>query len=406
VLPINLLVRSFKDNLSTKVKLLVGFYQISTLLHSSYNVPYPYSYLNVMEKLQFISVDFTKALPGPCIFGPGYGFTSKLYTMGSLAVVIYAGSWKLVKFSAGESPESPRPWAKKAVSWLPTVLFLVYPGFSAFFFDALKCQTISTTRYLVAADLSMKCEGGHYNWLRVFSIVFVVLWDFGLPAMAIFLLWPERGNLLQGQKPRGFREHLIDFYTPYKPQFWFFESVEYGRKLLLVGVVPAISGDLIGAVIALLITVAHLLLLTAVCPYAHKSDQFVAVCSNTLLFIVILLSVLLKMDAAYIAKEAADGIDPGTASVLLVASNALVVIVSVAAHVISARQAAQTRHDHHSSPHEPFSSLHEPLLHSRSGTQTTDIAEARSDREMLMTAAESIQSSVLSSSGSAGARAS
>jgi hypothetical protein len=304
-----------------------------------------------------------------------------------------------VKFSAGESPESPRPWAKKAVSLLPAVLFLAYPGFSAFFFDALKCQTISTTRYLIAADLSMKCEGGHYNWLRVFSIVFVVLWDFGLPAMVIFLLWPERGNLLQGQKPRGFREHLIDFYTPYKPQFWFFESVEYGRKLLLVGVVPAISGDLIGAVIALLITVAHLLLLTAVCPYAHKSDQFVAVCSNTLLFIVILLSVLLKMDAAYIAKEAADGIDPDTASVLLVASNALVVVVSVAAYVVSARQAAQNekghRHDH--------SSLREPLLrsgaHSTGGDEGVITEQAGGDRELRMSAAaESTQSSSASSS--------
>jgi hypothetical protein len=193
---------------------------------------------------------------------------------------------------------------------------------------------------------------------------------------------------------------LIDLYAPYKPQFWFFESVEYGRKLLLVGVVPAISGNLVGAVIALLITVAHLLLLTAVCPYAHKSDQFVAVCSNALLFIVILLSVLLKMDAAYIAKEAADGIDLKTASALLVASNVLVVVVSVAAYVVSARQAAQDEQGHR----HGHNRHHEPLLCSRPGAHSTgggegDIAEAGGDRELLMSAAaESAQSSSSSSS--------
>ena len=42
------------------------------------------------------------------------------------------------------------------------------------------------------------------------------------------------------------------------------------------------------------------------------------------LLVVILLSVLLKMDAAYIQRKQADGIDPEVASALLVASNALV----------------------------------------------------------------------------------
>jgi cytochrome c biogenesis factor len=161
---------------------------------------------------------------------------------------------------------------------------------------------------------------------------------------------------------------LQDFHTPYKPQYWFFESLEFGKKLLLVGVVPWASGDLVGAVIALVITAAYLLLLTRASPYAQKSDDFLAICSNALLFIVIQLSVLLKMNAAYIAGTAADGLEPETASKLLVACNLLVVVMSVASYVISVRQAAQdekglgslvTTHDHGS----PL----EPLLHSLGG---------------------------------------
>ena len=58
-------------------------------------------------------------------------------------------------------------------------------------------------------------------------------------------------------------------------------------------------------------------------PHTHTSVLTAAVCLLNLL-VVILLSVLLKMDAAYIQRKQADGIDPEVASALLVASNALV----------------------------------------------------------------------------------
>ena len=90
----------------------------------------------------------------------------------------------------------------------------------------------------------------------------------------------------------------------------------------------------------------------------------------------------------------------GLTSVLLVASNALVVVVSVAAYVVSARQAAQDEqgHRHGHNRHQ------EPLLCSRPGAHSTggdegDIAEAGGDRELPMSAAaESTQSSSASSS--------
>jgi hypothetical protein len=383
--PINLFVTSYKQNVKTKIKLLVGFYQVSTLLQSAYNVPYPYTYLHVLAKLQFISVDVTKALPGPCIFGPGYNFERKLYTMGALAFVICAGSRVLIKFSSGEHQKS---WAKKALPGLPTVLFLAYPGFSAFIFVALNCRHIDGAEYLVA-DLSVRCSGPDYSLLQATAIVCVVFWCFGLPAMVMSLLWPERRKLLQGRRPGGLAGRLHKVYAPFKPEYWFFESLEFGKKLLLVGIVPAVSGDrasdLVGAVTALLISAVHLSLILALSPYTYKSDQFLAVCLGALLSVVILISVLLKMNAGYIAHQAAVGFDPETASKLLVASSLLVVVLSVVAYAISARQVGQndsTRHGHNSS-------LQMPLLQSVPGAQSPsseEDAEAVGVRELPMTA--------------------
>jgi hypothetical protein len=166
-------------------------------------------------------------------------------------------------------------------------------------------------------------------------------------------------------------------------------------------------------VAALLIATVHLCLILAMSPYAHRSDQFTAVCANALLSVVVLISVLLKMNAGYIAGTAADGLDRDTAWKLLVTSNVLVVVVSVAAYVISAAvaqdeqgkhkaqdeqgkhkerafesdlsesllsESSATRHDHDSSHKEP---LLNDWLDSRPGAQPTagsdegGIAEAR-----------------------------
>jgi hypothetical protein len=142
------------------------------------------------------------------------------------------------------------------------------------------------------------------------------------------------------------------------------------------------AGDLVRAVTALLISAVYLSLILALSPYSHKSDQFLAVCSSALLSVVILISVLLKMNSTYIAHQAAVGFDPETASKLLVVSNLLVVVVSVAAYAIS----ISARQDGHSSHQEP-------LLHSAPGAQSSSseedeegIAEADGGRELLMTA--------------------
>ena len=139
---------------------------------------------------------------------------------------------------------------------------------------------------------------------------------------------------------------------------------------------PAISGDLLGAVVALLITVAYIALLLALLPFVDTSDQFLAVCSNGLLFLVILLSVLLKMDAAYISKQAAEGLDPYTASVVLVTSNVLVVVMSVVAYYASARRghiAAKSTH--------LFSSLQEPLCETERHTELHACSTAGNEEE-------------------------
>jgi hypothetical protein len=352
----------YQQHVNTKVKLCVGFFQISSLLSSAYQVPYPYTYLNFQDKIQIFSLDFAKATPGPCIFGASYRFSSKVYTIGSVGLAVYVFAAAVIKGSPHETEVShitegmenlaavdtrrecnsheeettlyerlsdeDESWAQKALPWLSTGLFLLYPGFSAEFFDVLKCRTIDAHQYVIA-DLSIECSGAGYSTLRAFAIFWVVVWACGMPLIALALLWPVRSQLRNGAKIPGFQQHLSDFYSPYRPAAWYFEVAEYTKKLLLIGIIPAIQGDVMGAVIAMLIVNVYLILLVKMEPFASRLDNSLAICLNALLSVVILISVLLKMDSAYLSGQTSDGFDIETAVNLLVTCNVLVVVVLV-----------------------------------------------------------------------------
>jgi hypothetical protein len=116
---------------------------------------------------------------------------------------------------------------------------------------------------------------------------------------------------------------------------WFFGVAEYVTKFLVVGIIPAVSPDVMGAVIAMLVVNGHVALLLVFLPYATKTDNYLAVFLNVQLSIVILVSAFLKMDAAYLFGDAAAGFDKDTAARLLVVSNVLVILITCVSYVVS-----------------------------------------------------------------------
>ena len=175
----------------------------------------------------------------------------------------------------------------------------------------------NVVQHCVIADLSIQCSGSEYrlhgsgySTLWVFAIIWVVLWAVGLLLATLGLLWPDRKKLqdVQAQKQlAGPAQHPKDFYTPYRPASWFFEVVEFAKKLLLIGIIPAVNGDVVGAVIAMLLVNFYLALheVGAVCRAAGQFDGgvFECVAFRHLNF------GALKMDAAHLLNQTSGGFD-------------------------------------------------------------------------------------------------
>jgi hypothetical protein len=100
-----------------KIKLFIGFYQVSALLHSAYDVPYPYTYLHLMDQIDFFSVDFVRVTPGPCIFGVFYTFSFSVYTTGCVVMAIYVGVAVIITKKHNWNTNSHNwSWAQKCIS--------------------------------------------------------------------------------------------------------------------------------------------------------------------------------------------------------------------------------------------------------------------------------------------------
>ena len=59
--------------------------------------------------------------------------------------------------------------------------------------------------------------------------------------------------------------------------------MEYDKKLLLIGIIPACQSNVVGAAIAMLPVNVYLAMLLKMEPYANQLDNFLAVCLNALL---------------------------------------------------------------------------------------------------------------------------
>ena len=72
-----------------------------------------------------------------------------------------------------------------------------------------------------------------YTTVYIFGLVLVVAWPIGIPAFLFFNMYSKKDKLLAGD-PETLR--MFKFVTGYyTPSCWYWEVVEFSRKLCLAG---------------------------------------------------------------------------------------------------------------------------------------------------------------------------
>ena len=134
--------------MTAKVKILFGFYQISTVLSSTYSARLPDKYTGWTDKLaNVVSIDWSGFfLPEQCL---GYDLRLVVSALSPVVLIALLMGWGItLRLHSWRTAPPPRPklWAEAALGLLdltPAGLVLIFcfvPSISASIFRAWSCQ--------------------------------------------------------------------------------------------------------------------------------------------------------------------------------------------------------------------------------------------------------------------------
>ncbi|XP_078358133.1 uncharacterized protein LOC144642903 [Oculina patagonica] len=261
--------RSLTDIVLARLKILIGFYQVTSGTLDSFSyIQWPSALTQLVKYAKIVQLNLLQIAPIHC-FSNSVSVSSytslTLFTMivvmtPLLAMFIY---WvkklcqrKRYDFQSEESIDVFQSLQEKCYRAVFLVLFLIYPAACTQILQILPpaCHRIcvdmkqkSCQSYL-RSDYSLECYTSAYNKyvLVAYTMTAFVV---GFPVLTLFLLWKYRYNAIKSCTPTENETRseisagLSFLYENYSDSCWFWEVLELLRKVILTSVLVMIGGE-------------------------------------------------------------------------------------------------------------------------------------------------------------------
>lgn len=329
-------IQKFTDKLkqfpifsTTKLKILVGFFQIVLQISTVLQIFFPSTFDNFLEILSFLDLNITLFR-----FNLGCSFTINFYTIlltYTLVPILLCGLTSIFCYcrhliSKRFNRKNPFYTKRKRNSdityaWL-IVSFLVFSPVSTIIFSTFSCETLDDGVSYLTADYSIQCDNNiEYNSYRIYAAFMIIVYPFGIPLLYLLALlhYKDKINPLSSTVVRadelpylsqdvvdkekskfrqGFREiKKISFlYDTYKPSCWYFEVVECIRRLM-IGTIPVLvlRGSVAQIVFVLMITLYFTALSMKLRPFKEDKDNQIALLCMWSIVLMLLSSLLIRV---------------------------------------------------------------------------------------------------------------
>jgi len=308
------LLWSKRSILLVKIKIFIGCYQILSGMGDTFDVAYPIAYEALLEAFAFVKLDFVEVLPMSCFMQ--YGFYQSLvvkagFPLGIYLVLVALGS----AAKATHHPNSSRFFTSVGI----VLIFLTFPTASQTAFAYFNCESFDNARYLIA-DYDIDCNSSeHETWLPVASIL-LALWAsvpvfycalFAFHREVLIKLYTHEARKKAAKKAlmiessristrlnellaaeREALEANADFVADeagmsvdlflltdsYQHSFFWWESLEAARKLLILGFLMFYEqGSFYQIMVGLLVCLASSMAYTYFHPFKAKTDNAMAI---------------------------------------------------------------------------------------------------------------------------------
>ena len=296
-------------SLPTKLKIVIGFYQIATRVESVYAILLPEQVRLLLFTLQLSISLGIDGIPLACVGAAGYYARLLLWMVSPLvavSVVTCIGALRvLVKRGRSTSPTKMLNGTAPAAL---RVFFLAYPIATNVAFDAFSCYDFQDGASYLVTDVTIRCGSDQHWQAKRVAILGIFLYPVGLLVLNASLLVFSREAILV-QKPSALSRATAFLHREYKRDFYLWELAEMLRRFLLVGVYvvgPYHPGSMMQLALASVTCVLFLVLQTQSMPYAAHSDNYLAVGCSLSLVVLFIASIFYKVAALTELKELQD----------------------------------------------------------------------------------------------------
>lgn len=283
-------------------KVLFSFFQVAVVLESTYRAQLPPEYLRWLPRwLNIELVDV--AIPPACV---GRYF-DRLLLQGLLPLALLLGvlAWHVASElvqrrrqskslggalrsvdDGGAAQSRPSVLTEAALAALPIQLVATYvmlPVVASIVFAAFDCRAFDLgggeVAHYLASELSVSCSLDDIEYRRIFTaaICFVVLWPVGAP-LCFWVLLRRCRRAVREQRPTRLSHAARFLFREYRAERHWWEVLEMGRKLALVGFVLLIPPRLAATrlLLALVASVGYFGLVAYARPFRRSEANFAA----------------------------------------------------------------------------------------------------------------------------------
>ncbi|CBJ29835.1 probable extracellular nuclease [Ectocarpus siliculosus] len=284
-------------------KIIIVVWQILTQFAAAANVTYPRVYQDFLSAIDVINVDLGSMISAGCLWS-GIDFHDRLLvsTIAPLLAIGMLASTYLVALrrNATAGHAIIEIIRHKHVTVLLFVTFLVYSSVSSMVFQTFACDSLDDGNNYLRADYRILCTTSKHLALQVYAGVMVVVYPVGIPLLYAILLFQHRDILANASADKAGAQPIASLWEAYKPERFYYEVIECGRRIMLTGVVVFIyPNDAAQIAITILIAVFFFAVFDILSPYTSEFDMWLSRGGQVVVFLSMFDLLLLKVDVSH-----------------------------------------------------------------------------------------------------------
>jgi len=324
-----------------QVKILIAYFQTLLAFIMGGEVNFPTDFSSLMDSFEFVNVDLLAILRGTCLI-PDIDFYGIFMFNFAAPILVTIGTvlhYFISKVACGPADdEAAKGFGAFHWALFCTMCFFIYPNTSRVMLTMFRCHKVqlspTETRSYLYADYSIECYEGSYDMYMILALVGVLLYPIGIPAFFIMKLrgysrvsvnglpMTEDPGALPMLKDPVVEEAWGAMYARFKLEYYWYETSEMARKLLVGSLTMFIQPGSATQIISAIAANTFFMIMIMYCwPFKTYDDNMLMtislVATTVTLFGALIVTAQIDLLDAY-ADGVSQGLLMGTTAVLFV----------------------------------------------------------------------------------------